>query len=254
MVPSLSEIITTTGCSLRSACVTAAFRKLAMASPVEASRTLSRPAETEGRETLTTIPMTAITTSISISVTPLVGQTIAFRGLSPLARARNIDRRHKPIVCPTETPRAGHARPLLAFPTDHIGINSVAAGLAIGAVAGNVRLIAMVAGELVYPIVAPRIFRNLLRHLRAVPLGRVRRLHAQRRQALLGGGKVPVIQLVGAQRAHETLYLRARARDLGFVHVAPGPRPDQGHKQPDDRHHYQHFDQGDARLAPLPPL
>ena len=32
-----------------------------------------------------------------------VGQTIAFSGLSCFAKARLLDRRHKPIVCPTLT-------------------------------------------------------------------------------------------------------------------------------------------------------
>jgi len=45
--------------------------------------------------------------------------------------------------------------------------------------------------------VAPRIFRNLLRHIRPVPLVRVARFLAQRLQTLFGGGEIPVVQFLG---------------------------------------------------------
>src|SRR5262245_54097225 len=103
-----------------------------MSSVAERRRTLSRPAVSAGAVRATMSPIMAITTSISRSVTP---------------------------------------RALLAFPTDNIGIDSVAASLAICAVAENVRAVAMLPGVAVNIIHAPGVLGNLLVHIRTVPLG-----------------------------------------------------------------------------------
>src|SRR5438270_1288417 len=95
--------------------------------------------------------------------------------------------------------------PLLGFPTEDIGIQSFAAGLAVAAVTDDVRLVAMFARKLVSIIVAPGVFRNIHGHVGAVPLVDFPGLHAQRDQPLLGGGERAGIQLVGAQPRPELL-------------------------------------------------
>src|SRR5471030_3389213 len=86
------------GCWRRSTRLTAELRNAATESVAETSRTLSIPAEAEGKEMAVMTPMMAATTIISMSVTPL-----------------------------------------LAFPTDDIGIQSFAARLAVAAKTDDVR-------------------------------------------------------------------------------------------------------------------
>src|SRR5215831_13641568 len=98
------------------------------------------PAETDGAEMAAIMPMTAVTTTISRSVMPR----------------------------------------LLALPTDNVGIQSIAAGLAISAETDDVRLVAVLAGVPVNIIVAPGVFGNLLRHVGTGPLVQVSRPVSQR--------------------------------------------------------------------------
>src|SRR5579885_2720447 len=142
----------------------------------------------------------------------------------------------------------------LVFPADDVGIQSVAARLAVGAIADDVGLVAVFAGVLVNVVVAPGVFRNFLGHVGAVPLIEVGGLHAQRLQPLLVGREGPGIQLVGAERRLEILDLRARRGDAGLVTVLEHVGGDQRHKQRDDRHDDQHFDESDAGLPVSPGL
>src|SRR5690349_18612516 len=104
---SLGEITMAMACWRRSVRVTAAFRKAATDSDALAMRTLSIPAEIDGSEMAVTSAMIETTTIISISVTPVV--------------------------------------PLLRFPTDDIGIQSIAARRSVGAQANDVRFISVLA-------------------------------------------------------------------------------------------------------------
>src|SRR5271157_671458 len=113
---SRTEITTTTACCRRSARLTAALRKPAMESEAVRRRTLSMPAATDGSTTAEMRAMMHTTTSISMSVTPRV---------------------------------------LRFFPTDDIGIDSIAAGLAVGAIANDVGFVAMQPGVAVHVVVAP---------------------------------------------------------------------------------------------------
>ena len=58
----------------------------------------------------------------------------------------------------------------LSFPADYIGVQVRAAGLAVGAVADDVGLIAMIAGEFIDIGMAPRIVSEILREIGTVPL------------------------------------------------------------------------------------
>src|SRR5262245_16916042 len=129
-------MITSTASCRRCARLTAALSKAATESVAETMRTLSRPAERAGKEMPTIRPTIARTTTMSTRVMP--------------------------------------RRFLLALPTDDIGIDSFAAGLAVGAEADDIRLVVSVlAGETVHVVHAPRILRNVQRHVGAIPLGSI---------------------------------------------------------------------------------
>src|SRR5947209_5358633 len=193
----------------RSQRVIAAFRNAATELLAEVIRMASSPAVREGETTASMIPMMVTTTSISISVTPR-------RAL---------------------------------FPTDDIGIDPFAAGLSIGAQADDIGQVAMLARKLVHVVVAPGILGKLLIQVRTVPLRRIAGLGAQRRQSLLGGGEVAVVELIRAERPHQSLDIGARLGDLRLVHVLPEPRPYQCDEESDDGDHHQHLDEGHACLA-----
>src|ERR1019366_6546322 len=151
--PSWGKMTTSTGCWWRSARFTAALRKVATESQADTRRTLSSPAEAAGKLRPTIRAMIATTTTISTRVTPRRG-------------------------C------------LLVFPTDNVGIDPFAAGLAVGAEADDLRFVGlMFAGEAVDEVAGPGILGDVLGHVGAVPLVDVRRLDAQRLQTLLGGGE-----------------------------------------------------------------
>src|SRR5215475_3641142 len=95
-------------CWRRSARFRAPFRKLAIESDAEVSRMLSSPVEMAGKETPTISPMIAMTISSSTRVTP-----------------------------------AAPRRLLLALPTDDVRIQPLSAGLSVGAVGDQVRLVAV---------------------------------------------------------------------------------------------------------------
>src|ERR1043165_3497308 len=100
-------------------------------------------------------------------------------------------------VVPRWVARAFRPVPLLVLPTDDMGIDPFAARLAIGAEADDLRLVhAVLAGEAVDVIHIPRIFRNVFRQVRTVPLHCVGRFYSQRLKPLLGGGKGAGIEFV----------------------------------------------------------
>src|SRR5471030_2669951 len=68
-------------------------------------------------------------------------------------------------------------------------------------------------------------------------------------QSLLGGRESAGIQFVCAHRRHEILDLGARRGDPGLIGPLEHAGRHQRHEQPDDGHHHQHFDQGDASLC-----
>src|SRR5215472_18152801 len=177
---SFTETTRATGCWRRSARLSAAFRNAETEPVAEDRRTLSRPAATEGNEIAIMRPMMATTTSISIRVTPRVLWEDFFD-----AEAQR--RRDKMLLALRLCVSASKGNLTLLFPTDDIGIDSIAAGLAVGAKADDVGEVAVIAGEFVDVIVPPRIFRDLFIGVGAAPLSSVRRLDAQRLQALLGG-------------------------------------------------------------------
>src|SRR6185312_2236598 len=74
---------------------------------------------------------------------------------------------------------------LIVVPTDDVGINAVSTRLAVGAVAGQVGVVSMIARKLVYVWVAPRIVCDILLKVRTLPVVRAIWLHAQGLQALL---------------------------------------------------------------------
>src|SRR3712207_5717398 len=100
---SFGEITTATGCWRRSARFTAEFRKLATLSVADAMRTLSSPADIEGAASAVMIPMIPTTTIISTSVMPAVR--------------------------------------LVRLPADNVGIDPFAAGLSVGAEAGDLGVV-----------------------------------------------------------------------------------------------------------------
>src|SRR5260370_37230045 len=103
-----------------------------------------------------------------------------------------------PVVVTLRVAARPRGSRLLIFPTDDIGIQSFAAGLAIAAETDDVGLVAVVARELVDVVVAPRIFGNVLRHVWPVPLVGVLRFQAQRLQTLPRGGDYTGVPFVSA--------------------------------------------------------
>src|SRR5581483_6521058 len=77
----------------------------------------------------------------------------------------------------------------IALPTDDVGIDSIAAGLAVGAHTDDCGIVPVVAGVLVNVVVAPGIFGHVLLDVGARPLVEVAGLFAQRSQALFISGK-----------------------------------------------------------------
>src|ERR1017187_2774342 len=130
---SLGEITNSIGCCRRSTLVIAAFRKPATELVDVARRTLSRPAEIEGVVTPMISPTMHITTSISSSVMP-----------------------RRP--------------PLLAFPTDNIGLKSLSARFAILTKRHDVRIVAVIPREFVQVLMTPGVFGNILFEIGAGPL------------------------------------------------------------------------------------
>src|ERR1035437_4039959 len=218
---------TSTGCWWRSARFTAALRKVATESAADTMRTLSSPAEAAGKLRPTIRAMMATTTTISTRVTPRRVRVRASLGCT----------------------RRSLMPPLLILPTEDVGIDPFAAGLAIGAEAHDLRFVGlMFAGEAVDEVASPGVLWDVLGHVGAVPLVYIRGLHAQRLQALLGGGEGARIEFVGAQRGHEIIDLGARDGDFRLIRPLEQSRSDKGHEEPDDGHHHQHFDQGDTGL------
>src|ERR1035437_1546920 len=226
-------MISSMGCWRRSARFTAALRKLASESVAEDRRTLSRPADTAGKVMPTIRPMIATTIIISTRVTPA-----AFPRPRPAK--------------PAGAPSGPWPLPLLALPTENVGIQPFAASLAVGSEADDIRLVAVLTRILVHVVVGPRIFGDVLGHVGPSPLVQIPRPYAQGLQALLGGGERARVQFVGAQRGHEVVDLGARRGDSGRVAVLQNGGSDQRGKQRDDGHHHEHFDQGDARPTASP--
>src|ERR1019366_3555625 len=153
---------------------------------------------------------------------------------------------------PAGAPPGPWPLPLLALPTENVGIQPFAASLAVGSEADDIRLVAVLTRILVHVVVGPRIFGDVLGHVGPSPLVQIPRPYAQGLQALLGGGERARVQFVGAQRGHEVVDLGARRGDSGRVAVLQNGGSDQRGKQRDDGHHHEHFDQGDARLTASP--
>src|SRR5690349_24763842 len=70
--------------------------------------------------------------------------------------------------------------PLLRSPADDVGVDRIAAGLAVGAKRDHIRLVAVFARILVDIRAAPRIERNFLWKVWAGPQVHALRLHAKR--------------------------------------------------------------------------
>src|ERR1017187_413511 len=139
---------------------------------------------------------------------------------------------------------------LLVFPTDDVGIDPFAAGLAIGTEADNLGFVGlMFAGEAVDEVTGPGILGNVLGHVGAVPLVDIGGLDAQGLQALLGGGEGAGIELVGAQGGHEIIDLGTGDGDFRLIRPPEQRGSDEGHEEPDDGYHHQHFDEGDTGLT-----
>src|SRR5579863_4201690 len=100
----------------------------------------------------------------------------------------------------------------LVLPTDDVGIVSVSAGLAVGAIADDVRLVAMLAGIAIDVGVAPRVVGNVFVRVRPLPVLHRLGLLSQGLQTLLGGGIAAGVQFVRSQRRHVGVDLRARRR------------------------------------------
>src|SRR5204862_5762 len=97
------------------------------------------------------------------------------------------------------------------------GIRPFSAGLTVGAVADDVRLIAVLAGKFVDVGMTPRIERDLLPQIRPIPLSYVSRPGAQRFETLLAGGEQSGAQLVLREGLLEIIDLDARRHGLRFV-------------------------------------
>src|SRR5262249_39338762 len=127
---SFTEMTRATGCWRRSARLSAEFRKAATEPVAEERRTLSRPAATEGNEIAIMRPMMATTTSISMRVTPRVLWELLFDAEAQRRGAK----RCLSLRLSASASKGGLD---LLFPTDDIGIDSIAAGLAVGAKADD---------------------------------------------------------------------------------------------------------------------
>src|SRR5690349_15359363 len=92
-------------------------------------------------------------------------------------------------VMPEEPLPAGRGpeAAMLILPANEVGVEAVAAGLAVCAERSDVGLVTVFTRVFVDVVVAPGIFGNVFGHVGAGPLSRIGGLQAQRLQALFGG-------------------------------------------------------------------
>src|SRR5215472_1376910 len=113
-------------------------------------------------------------------------------------------------------------------PVADVGIDALAAGGAVSSEAVEVVLLAVRAGEDVLVIVPPRVLADPLQVASWTPVldGRVGRLRDERRQALLGGRILRVVEAEHGERGLEALDVLLRLGDARFVHAAHDLRHD----------------------------
>src|SRR5215813_10139543 len=157
------------------------------------SSSRSRPlVVTESTTAAVITPMMVITTRISMSVKPRVrSQRIPTRG----------------------------ARLVADVPVADVGIDTLAARLAIGAEAVEVIFLAVLAGVDVEIVIAPGVLVQVLDVAARLPvLDRgIGRLRDERRQALLAGRVLGVVEPVHGERGLDALDVLLRLRDARVV-------------------------------------
>jgi hypothetical protein len=111
------------------------------------------------------------------------------------------------------------------------------------------RLVATLSGITIVVGVPPGVIHQLFGQVRSLPVLEPWWRNFQCLQPLFRGWERAGVELVHAQRGLQSGDVRTRCRDPGFVALVQKPRPHQCGKEGDDRHHHQHFDEGDAGLA-----
>src|SRR5579884_2091344 len=138
---------------------------------------------------------------------------------------------------------------LLRFPTDNVGINSIAAGLAVRAIRDQVGLVAVLAGIFVDVRMPPWIRRDVLLHVWPLPVRHALGRGPQRLQTLLRSRERPHVELIRAQRRNVAADLRSRRRLLCLIRLPHVFGQHEIRKQADDHHDHQHFDERDAGFS-----
>src|SRR3989442_2486759 len=142
----------------------------------------------------------------------------------------------------------GADRPGLAVVAGDAGVVAVAPGPAVGAVGDEVVGTPTLARAAVVVGVIPRVPRDVLLEVRAVPAVGAERPLAERREALLRRRVAAHVEAEGVERRAQHLDLGARRLALRLLSLADEVRADQRHQEPDDDHHDHHLDEREARL------
>src|SRR5204862_3849794 len=128
---------------------------------------------------------------------------------------------------------------------------AVGAGGAVAAVGEEVVGPPALARAAVVVGATPRIGRDVLLDIRAVPAVGAEGSLAERREPLLRGRVAADIEAESVERRAEHLDLGARRLQLRLLPLLDEVGADERHQEPDDDHHDHHLDEREARL-PLP--
>src|SRR5207244_9779623 len=144
--------------------------------------------------------------------------------------------------------RCGVQSPGVAFPAGDVAVVALAPGRTVGAVGDEVVGAPALARAAVVVRALPRVPRDVLLEVRAVPAIGAERPLAERREALLRRRVAAHVEAEGVERRAQHLDLGARRLALRLLALADEVRADQRHQEPDDDHHDHHLDEREARL------
>src|SRR6184192_1928490 len=141
--------------------------------------------------------------------------------------------------------------PAISVVAGDVAVVAVAAGGAVAAVGEEVVGTPALARAAVVVGATPRIGRDVLLEVRAVPAVGAEGSLAERREPLLAGRVAADVEAEGVERCAEHLDLGARRLQLRLLALLDEVGADQRHQEPDDDHHDHHLDEREARL-PFP--
>src|SRR6266478_1201390 len=142
----------------------------------------------------------------------------------------------------------GADSPGIAVVAGDVAVVAVAPGRAVGAVGEEVVGTPALARAAVVVGVIPRVPRDVLLEIRAVPAVGAERPLAERREALLRRRVAAHVEAEGVERRAQHLDLGTRRLHLRLLPLSDEVGTDQRHEEADDHHDDHHLDEREARL------